>query len=136
MHGRECGGGGVVGILVKLEDVNKLRSWSSASGAIESLTGRFSQGMSVLPWDQKATCSRASMKGQRSPLGVRRQPGGSGQGKEGGPASPEGSESAQEVWPVSGLLGPEREERLPPWRWPGGQETHRPGENTGGLQAL
>lgn len=56
--------------------------------------------------------------------------------REVGQALLRGSGSAQEVWPVSGLLGPEPEDRLPHWRWPGGQGTHRPGENTEGLPVL
>lgn len=37
-----------------------------------------------------------------------------------------GSESAREVWPVSGLLGPEGEDKLPHWmvaRRPGDSQT-------------
>ena len=77
-------------ILVKLEDVHRLRSWSGTSGTDDVSQGDFPRGESVLSWDQKATCPRASKREQRSPLEVRRQPGGSGQSKGGGPGSPEG----------------------------------------------
>lgn len=110
-----------MGILVKLKDTPRLRSRVSTSGTVESPPGRFpGVGGSVSTWNQKATCPRASETGQRSSLGVRRQPSGSGHGQP----LPRGSESALRVWPVSGLLGPEGEDKLPHQRVAG-----RPGDS-------
>lgn len=87
-------------------------------------------------WDQKALCPRASKREQRSSVGGQRQPSGSGRTKDVGQPLLRGSESTREVWPVSGPLGPEGEDKLPHW-----MVARRPGDSqtwglTEGLQEL
>lgn len=60
-----------MGILIKPEDVPRLRNWASGSGAAESHPGRFLRRRPVLPWDQKATRLRPGREAGAEPEGER-----------------------------------------------------------------
>lgn len=101
--GRE-GDEGLVDVLIKSEDVLRPRSWTNASGMAESRSGRFPGGKVSPALGLEGHMPQARSGEQKGFRELRSQLSGSHQDKE-GVTLYSGSEHAEDVWPVSGLLG-------------------------------